>query len=108
MNENAVVSSILGSSTLVVSGDQQTADQLQCWLQHEAGCRAEQTDSYHDAEQRLRRGAAQSVFVDLREGGAVHCPKPLLQHLADRNGNRISKQDDDPAPYVGLRFVGGF
>jgi hypothetical protein len=28
--------------------------------------------------------------------------------LDDRNGNRINKQDYDPAPYVGLRFVGGF
>jgi DNA-binding NtrC family response regulator len=89
MNETPVASSILGTSTLVVSGDHQTAAQLQSWLRHEAGCRAEQTDSYHEAEQRLRHGGAQSVFVDLREGGAVHCPKPLLQHLADRNGNRI-------------------
>ena len=28
--------------------------------------------------------------------------------LDDRNGNRINKQDYDPAPYVGLRFVGAF
>ena len=28
--------------------------------------------------------------------------------LEDRNGNRINKQDYDPAPYIGLRFVGGF
>ena len=28
--------------------------------------------------------------------------------LDDRNGHRINKQDYDPAPYVGLRFVGGF
>ena len=28
--------------------------------------------------------------------------------LDDRNGNRINKQDYDPALYVGLRFVGGF
>ena len=28
--------------------------------------------------------------------------------LEDRNGNRITKQDYDPAPFVGLRFVGGF
>jgi hypothetical protein len=28
--------------------------------------------------------------------------------LDDRNGNRINKQDYDPAPYIGLRLVGGF
>ena len=28
--------------------------------------------------------------------------------LEDRNGNRINEQDYDPAPFVGLRFVGGF
>jgi hypothetical protein len=28
--------------------------------------------------------------------------------LENRNGNRINKQDYDPAPYIGLRFVGGF
>lgn len=28
--------------------------------------------------------------------------------LDDRNGNHINKQDYDPAPYVGLRFVGAF
>jgi hypothetical protein len=28
--------------------------------------------------------------------------------LDDRNGNRINKQDYDPAPYIGVRLVGGF
>lgn len=28
--------------------------------------------------------------------------------LDDRNGHRINKQGYDPAPYVGLRFAGGF
>jgi hypothetical protein len=28
--------------------------------------------------------------------------------LDDRSGHRINEQDYDPAPYVGLRFVGGF
>jgi hypothetical protein len=28
--------------------------------------------------------------------------------LEDRNGHRINKQDYDPTPYLGLRFVGGF
>jgi opacity protein-like surface antigen len=28
--------------------------------------------------------------------------------LDDRNGNRLNKQDYDPAPYIGLRLVGGF
>jgi DNA-binding NtrC family response regulator len=47
------------------------------------------TDSYRDAQQQLQQGAAQSLFVDLREGIHEQCPKPLLAHLAARNGNRI-------------------
>jgi hypothetical protein len=26
----------------------------------------------------------------------------------DRHGHRLNKQDYDPAPYIGLRFEGGF
>ena len=28
--------------------------------------------------------------------------------LDDRSGNRLREQDYDPAPYFGVRFVGGF
>jgi hypothetical protein len=40
------------------------------------------------------------LFGSVALGGEVR--------LEDRNGHRINKQDYDPAPYVGLRFVGGF
>lgn len=43
---------------------------------------------------------AAHVFGGVALGGEVQ--------LDDRNGNRIAKSDYDPAPYVGLRLVGGF
>lgn len=91
MNEHPTLSntSILGLNTLVISGDLSLGAELQRLLENEHGCQAELVQSYRLAEQALRQDKAQSVFVDLRPCEGQQCPKPLLEHLATRNGHRI-------------------
>jgi DNA-binding NtrC family response regulator len=91
MNEHTALphASILGLNTLVISGDRSLGTQLQQLLEKEHGCRAEFVESYRLAEQALRENKAESVFVDLRPSDSQQCPRPLLEHLASRNGHRI-------------------
>jgi hypothetical protein len=55
---------------------------------------------------RLRLGWGITPQIALHLLGSVALGGEV--RLEDRNGNRINKQDYDPAPYTGLRFVGGF
>jgi hypothetical protein len=55
---------------------------------------------------RLRLGWDITPHVALHFLGGVALGGEV--RLDDRNGNRLNKQDYDPAPYIGLRFEGGF
>jgi hypothetical protein len=62
-----------------------------------------------DMEETLDEEALQQARL-VGQGGYAYQGKADIDGGGDLqvHGNRINKQDYDPAPYIGLRFVGGF
>ncbi len=90
----SLTTSPLGKNALVVSRDWEVAHELQSYLQQELHCHTDLAATYFTAEQRIRDGGRQAIFLDLRPEQANDDPTSLLGYLL--------KQDRRTHPVVSL------
>jgi DNA-binding NtrC family response regulator len=93
-SRDSLTTSPLGEKALIISRDREVAHELQSYLQRELRCQTELATTYFTAEQRIRDGGRQSVFIDLRPEQANDDPASLLGYLA--------RQDRRTHPVVSL------
>ncbi len=97
-SRDSLTTSPLGERALVVSRDWEVAHELQGYLQQQLHCQTDLAATYFTAEQRIREGGRQSIFIDLRPEQANDDPTSLLGYLL--------RQDRRTHPVVSLGCEG--